>query len=197
MFMHNGSIGEWPLIRRHVENLIEDKFYGRRIGTTDSEAVFLAMLSAGLENDPVGATARVMSTVTDLVKKSGTEKPVRFTAAILGNILMWTQVTLYNNYDAGHLKWSITAVQDQSTAGVIMMIEGTFLILGVLAWTFFEAAKQSMKKQELLDLAYSKGIELDDARAERAVKAGHGDLLEKRLLAGDFAKESSLGPTEG
>lgn len=122
---------------------------------------------------------------------------VRFTAAILGNFLMWTQVTLYNNYDAGHLKWGITAVQDQSTAGVIMMVEGTFLILGVLAWTFFEAAKQSMKKQELLDLAYSKGIELDDARAERAVKAGHGDLLEKRLLAGEFGKESSLGPTKG
>jgi glutamine amidotransferase len=82
MFMHNGSIGEWPLIRRQVENMIEDQFYGRRIGTTDSEAVFLAMLSAGLENDPVGATARVMTTVTDLVKKSGTEKPVRFTAAL-------------------------------------------------------------------------------------------------------------------
>jgi glutamine amidotransferase len=44
--------------------------------------VFLAILSAGMENDPVGATARVMATVTDLVKKSGTEKPVRFTAAL-------------------------------------------------------------------------------------------------------------------
>ena len=47
MFMHNGSIGEWPLIRRQVEALIDDKFYPRRFGTTDSEAVFLAILSAG------------------------------------------------------------------------------------------------------------------------------------------------------
>jgi predicted glutamine amidotransferase len=82
MFMHNGSIGEWPLIRRQVEALIDDQFYPRRFGTTDSEAVFLAMLSAGLENDPVGATGRTMATVTDIVKKSGTEKPVRFTAAL-------------------------------------------------------------------------------------------------------------------
>ena len=36
MFMHNGSIGEWPLIRRQVEALIDDKFYPRRFGTTDS-----------------------------------------------------------------------------------------------------------------------------------------------------------------
>ncbi len=111
---------------------------------------------------------------------------VRFTAAILGNILMWTQVTLYNNYDEGHLKWGIDAIQDQSTAGVIMMVEGTFLILGVLAYTFFESAKQSMKKQELMDLAYKEGVALDEARAERAVKAGHADLLEKRILAGEL-----------
>lgn len=116
---------------------------------------------------------------------------VRFTAALLGNILMWTQFTLYNNYDAGHLKWGISAVQDQSTAGVIMMVEGTFLILGVLAYTFFEAAKQSTQKQELMDLAYNEGATLDEARAERAVKAGHAELLEKRILAGEFSGDSA------
>lgn len=116
---------------------------------------------------------------------------VRFAAAILGNILMWTNFTLYNNYDAGHLKWGISAVQDQSTAGVIMMVEGTFLILGVLAYTFFESAKQSMQKQELLDLAYNEGAVLDEARAERAVKAGHAELLEKRIRAGELSGDST------
>jgi len=116
---------------------------------------------------------------------------VRFIAAILGNILMWTNFTLYDNYGAGHLKWGISAVQDQSTAGVIMMVEGTFLILGVLAWTFFEAAKQSMQKQELMDLAFDKGVEIDEARIERAVKAGHGDLLEKRILREDAGVDAA------
>lgn len=116
---------------------------------------------------------------------------VRFTAAILGNILMWTQFEIYKNYDAGHLKWGITAVSDQSIAGVIMMVEGTFLIMGVLAWTYFESAARSMKKQELMDLAYVKGAVLDEARAERAVKAGHADLLEKRILAGEFSGDSA------
>ena len=116
---------------------------------------------------------------------------VRFAAAILGNILMWTNFTLYENYNEGHIKWGISAIQDQSTAGVIMMVEGTFLILGVLAYTFFESAKQSMKKQELMDLAYSSGADVDEDRIERAVKAGHADLLEKRILAGDLSGPSS------
>jgi glutamine amidotransferase len=88
MFMHNGQVGDWSLIRRKVESLIHDRFYPCRIGTTDSEAVFLAMLSEGLENDPVGTTARVLSRVTEIVKKSGTSMPVRVTAALSdGNTL--------------------------------------------------------------------------------------------------------------
>ena len=70
---------------------------------------------------------------------------------------------------------------DQSTAGVIMMIEGTFLGLGLLAWVFFEAAREGIEKQRLLDLASRPGVELDAARAQRAVAAGHGDRLEKQL----------------
>lgn len=109
---------------------------------------------------------------------------VRLTAAILGNILMWTQITLYQNYAEGQAKWGVSAIQDQSLAGVIMMTEGTFLLIGVIAYSYFQSAGQSMRKQELLDLAYLQGYSLDEARAERAVRAGHGDLLEKRIRAG-------------
>lgn len=108
----------------------------------------------------------------------------RFAAAVLGNVLMWSQVTIYQSYAEGQAKWGLSAVADQSIAGVIMMVEGTFLLLGVLAYTFFQQAKQSMRKQELLDLAYAEGYDLDDKRAERAVRAGHDDLLEKRIRSG-------------
>ena len=82
MFMHNGQIGEWQLIRRKVEALIPDAFYSSRVGTTDSEAVFLALLGAGAERDPVGATLRTLTTLADLVDESGTGEPLRFTAAL-------------------------------------------------------------------------------------------------------------------
>jgi len=82
MFMHNGQIGDWSLIRRQVEQLIPDNFYRSRIGTTDSEAVFLALLGAGVENDPVAATARTLARLTELVEQSGSNEPLRFTSAL-------------------------------------------------------------------------------------------------------------------
>jgi glutamine amidotransferase len=82
MFMHNGLIGNWSRMRRHVEALIPDEFYGSRIGTTDSEAVFLAILGAGGDKDPVGATAKVLSALTEMVSVDGDQEPLRFTAAI-------------------------------------------------------------------------------------------------------------------
>jgi predicted glutamine amidotransferase len=82
MFMHNGLIGNWTRLRRRVEEMIPDAFYGSRIGTTDSEAVFLAILGAGGDEDPVGATSRVLAALTAMVSADDTSEPLRFTAAL-------------------------------------------------------------------------------------------------------------------
>jgi len=108
---------------------------------------------------------------------------VRFAGAILGNVLMWSGTVLYPIYAEGERYWGISPLADQSTAGVIMMVEGTFLILGVLAWVFFEVAREGEEKQRLLDLAEERGVDLDEERAQRAVAAGHGARLEERLTA--------------
>jgi cytochrome c oxidase assembly factor CtaG len=109
---------------------------------------------------------------------------VRFTGAILGNVLMWSGTVLYPVYAPGERFWGIAPLTDQSTAGVVMMIEGTFLALGVLAWVFFEAAREGIEKQRLLDLAQDRGVPLDAERAQRAVAAGHAARLEEQLIAG-------------
>jgi len=82
MFMHNGLIGDWSLIRRKVEGLIPDALYQSRVGTTDSEAVLMEIHGAGGEKDPNGATAETLATLTDMVRASGTADPLRFTAAL-------------------------------------------------------------------------------------------------------------------
>jgi len=114
---------------------------------------------------------------------------VRFTGAILGNVLMWSGTVLYPRYEPGERYWGISPLADQSTAGVIMMVEGTFLVLGVLAWVFFQVAHEGTEKQRLLDLARERGVALDERRAQRAVAAGHGALLEERLNAGADERE--------
>lgn len=82
LFMHNGMIGNWTRMRRQVESLIPDEYYGSRVGTTDSEAVFLAILGAGGDKDVVGATARVLAELTKMVSANGRQEALRFTTAI-------------------------------------------------------------------------------------------------------------------
>jgi putative membrane protein len=107
---------------------------------------------------------------------------VRFAGAILGNVLMWSGSVLYPVYGAGERYWGLAPIADQSTAGVVMMVEGTFLGLGLLAWFFFEWSREGIEKQRLLDLALERGVELDEARAQRAVAAGQGERLERQIL---------------
>jgi cytochrome c oxidase assembly factor CtaG len=119
---------------------------------------------------------------------------VRFTGAVLGNVLMWSGSVLYTIYAAGERHWGISPLTDQSVAGVLMMIEGTFLGLGLLGWLFFEAAREGIEKQRLLDLALERGVALDEERAQRAVAAGHGAHLEAQILAAQTADATAEEP---
>lgn len=114
---------------------------------------------------------------------------VRFAGAILGNVLMWSGTVLYPKYAAGEAYWKISPLADQSTAGVVMMVEGTFLGLGLLAWVFFEVSREGIEKQRLLDLALERGVELDEARAQRAVAAGQAERLERQLIGAGGGNE--------
>jgi cytochrome c oxidase assembly factor CtaG len=116
---------------------------------------------------------------------------MRLIATVLGNILMWDGEVLYDVYAKGEAAHHIAPLTDQSIAGVVMMVEGLFLGLGVLAWFFFQAANEGIEKQRLLDLALEHGVELDPARAQRAVSAGHGSHLEAQIL------ERSASPAGG
>jgi predicted glutamine amidotransferase len=81
LFMHNGFLGNWSRWRRQVEALIPDALYPSRIGTTDSEAIFLALLGAGLD-DPVAAAKKILATLTRFVNASDPADRLRFTAAL-------------------------------------------------------------------------------------------------------------------
>jgi cytochrome c oxidase assembly factor CtaG len=118
---------------------------------------------------------------------------VRFAGAILGNVLMWSGTVLYPKYAAGEAYWKISPLADQSTAGVVMMVEGTFLGLGLLAWVFFEVSREGIEKQRLLDLALERGVELDEARAQRAVAAGQAERLERQLIGARGEQDDRAG----
>lgn len=109
---------------------------------------------------------------------------VRFTSAVLGNVLMWSATVLYPVYAAGEAEQGISPLTDQSMAGAIMMVEGTLVTLGVFAYLFFRAAREDSERQRLIELAHARGVPLDERRAIRAVRAGQGERLERQIMGG-------------
>jgi putative membrane protein len=106
---------------------------------------------------------------------------VRLAGTALGNVFMWSNSVFYPDYAKGEAYWHVSPITDQGVAGVIMMVEGGMVTLGVLAWLFLRWAQQDTERQRLLDLADEQGKPLEPARAARAVAAGEGGRLEKRL----------------
>jgi glutamine amidotransferase len=82
MFMHNGQIGGYSIVRRRIEDMIPDDLYHHRAGTTDSEAIFLAALAAGLDEDPVRAIGTTLRRVKAFMEAAGIVEALRFTAAL-------------------------------------------------------------------------------------------------------------------
>jgi putative membrane protein len=106
---------------------------------------------------------------------------VRLAGTILGNIFLWSGTVFYPFYAHGDAVHHISPLADQNIAGAIMMVEESFLTLGLFCWLFLRAAREGEERQNLLDYARSQGLELTEERAARAVAAGRGGELRRRL----------------
>jgi cytochrome c oxidase assembly factor CtaG len=109
----------------------------------------------------------------------------RMVGAVLGNVFLWSGSPFYHSYPR---------VQDQSNAGSVMMVWESLLTISLFCWLFLRAARESEEQQELLELAEREGIAIDEARVKRAVRAGRGAELRRRLLEPGRAP---VGPADG
>jgi putative membrane protein len=97
---------------------------------------------------------------------------IRLTGAVLANVFVWSGTVFYGWYgDLG----------DQSVAGAVMMVEESVVTVALFGWLFMKWMREGGERQELLELAAARGIELDERRVARAVAAGRGDDLRRRL----------------
>jgi putative membrane protein len=117
---------------------------------------------------------------------------VRLTGTVLGNIFLWSGTVFYPYYLHGDAIHHISPLADQNVAGAIMMVEESILTLGLFCWLFLRAARESEERQNLLDYARANGLELSEARVARAVAAGRGNELRRRLeMSGSGAGEQT------
>jgi cytochrome c oxidase assembly factor CtaG len=100
---------------------------------------------------------------------------------IFANVFLWGGHAFYDVYAKGEAFWDIKPAADQNTAGGIMMVEQSILTICLFAWLFVRAARESEERQELLELAESRGYALTEERAARAVAAGRGSELRARI----------------
>jgi cytochrome c oxidase assembly factor CtaG len=119
---------------------------------------------------------------------------VRLTGALLGNILVFGGNVFYPIYAAGERAHGITAAGDQNAAGAVMMVEGSIVTLFLFGWLFARAAREGEERQELLDLATARGVALTEERAARAVAAGRGADLRRRIEAAAPPARKEVAP---
>jgi putative membrane protein len=103
--------------------------------------------------------------------KLGYIAAVRVVETILGNVFVWSGGVFYTVYEHPVDRWGISAHADQGIAGGVMMLEGSLVTLGALAWLFLRWARESEERQQLLD----QGV--DRRTATRAVRYGRGGEL--------------------
>ncbi|MFD3549972.1 class II glutamine amidotransferase [Streptomyces sp. NPDC058655] len=89
MFMHNGAISGFHLMRRDLTMLVDPALYDSMEGTTDSEVMFFLALTFGLDQDPPAAVARMAGVVERAGRDRGIESPLQMTLAITDGESVW------------------------------------------------------------------------------------------------------------
>jgi predicted glutamine amidotransferase len=83
LFMHNGQVGGFPLLRRELESQLPDSLWHQRRGATDSELLFLLIVEKLVQGmGPVEATATVLAEVHAAMLDAAIDAPLRFAAAL-------------------------------------------------------------------------------------------------------------------
>ena len=89
LFMHNGAISQFGLIKRELALAVDPSLYPEIQGTTDTEVLFHLALTFGLADDPVGAVGAAIRRVEEVGHAAGVQFPMQGTLAVSDGRTMW------------------------------------------------------------------------------------------------------------
>ena len=89
LWMHNGSIAQFPTVKRELTLAVDPALYPSIEGSTDSELFFFLALTLGLEDDPPGAVARAVGVIEAVGRRHGIEHPIQMTVATSDGTSIW------------------------------------------------------------------------------------------------------------
>jgi putative membrane protein len=103
---------------------------------------------------------------------------VRLLETVLANVFIWSGTVFYDVYADGSVPWDLSPLADQGWAGTVMMLEGSLVTIGAIAWLFLRLASEGELRQELLERG------LDPRAVRRAVRYGRAAELEEQEAHG-------------
>jgi glutamine amidotransferase len=89
MFLHNGQIGEFEKVKYALQQKLDEPLFLKKMGTTDSELIFLLMLQFGLKKDPVRAIKITIELISDTLFEKGVEEPFKASMCISDGNNFW------------------------------------------------------------------------------------------------------------
>ena len=82
LFVHNGFIADFHLLRRDLMLAIDPELFADVQGSTDTEVVFHLALTLGLEEDPIGALERTVGLIEETARRHGVTNAVQATFGV-------------------------------------------------------------------------------------------------------------------
>ena len=89
LFVHNGFIADFHLLRRELMYAIDPSLFAEIHGSTDTEVVFYLALTFGLEVDPISALERTVGLIEATADRLGVEVPVQGSFGISDGTRLW------------------------------------------------------------------------------------------------------------
>ena len=82
LFVHNGYVGDFHVIRRDLMWAIDPELFAGIVGSTDTEVVFRLALTFGLEEDPIRALERTVRMIETTATERGVAPMVQGTFGV-------------------------------------------------------------------------------------------------------------------
>jgi len=102
LFVHNGFIADFPLLRRDLMLAIDPQMFADVHGSTDTEVVFHLALTLGLEDDPIAALERTVGLIEETARAQGVADAVQASFGVSDGESLWA-VRYASNGDARSL----------------------------------------------------------------------------------------------
>lgn len=116
LFMHNGQIGGFRLLKRQLEGRLSDRAHAAIEGGTDSELMFQLMVTEGLEHNPESAIRRTVEQIERLRRDHRIDEAFRATFAVTNGKTVWAV-----RWSSDHLAPSLH--QKEQDGGVLVVSE--------------------------------------------------------------------------